>query len=54
MGSPIDSWEGVGPYFTGAGGFTPGLFLFLAIVAVIGAIAYGAMQEEAAHKEKKD
>ncbi|MEM8741581.1 MAG: hypothetical protein AAGE13_08790 [Pseudomonadota bacterium] len=51
MGSPIDSWEGVGAYFTGAGGSTPGIFLVLSIVAVIGAIAYGAYKEEAAHKE---
>lgn len=53
MGSPIDSWEGAGAYFTGAGGATPGLFLILSIVAVIGAIAYGAMQEESSHKNHK-
>ncbi|MEO0819538.1 MAG: hypothetical protein AAF074_03835 [Pseudomonadota bacterium] len=53
MGSPIDSWEGAGAIFTGAGGATPGILLFLAVAAVVGAIAYGAMQEETAHKEKK-
>ncbi|MEM6421907.1 MAG: hypothetical protein AAF698_04900 [Pseudomonadota bacterium] len=51
MGSPIDSWEGAGAFFTGAGGATPAIFLVLAIVAVVGAIAWGAMQEESAHKD---
>ncbi|MEM1382320.1 MAG: hypothetical protein AAF713_15005 [Pseudomonadota bacterium] len=53
MGSPIDSWEGAGAVFTGAGGATPGLLLLLAVIACFGAIAWGAVQEEAAHKEKK-
>lgn len=53
MGSPIDSWEGAGAFFTGAGGATPGIFLALAVIAVIGAIAYGAYQEERAHKSKE-
>ncbi len=53
MGSPIDSWEGASVYFTGAGGATPGIFLFLSVVAVIGAIAYGAYQEEKSHKSGK-
>lgn len=53
MGSPIDNWEGAGAYFTGAGGATPGILLVLAILAVVGAIAWGAVQEETAHKERE-
>ncbi|MEM9146200.1 MAG: hypothetical protein AAGC57_08370 [Pseudomonadota bacterium] len=51
MGSPIDSWEGAGAYFTGAGGASPGILLLLAVIACFGAIAYGAMKEEQAHKD---
>ena len=53
MGSPIDSWEGAGAVFTGAGGASPGLILILAIVAVVGAIVIGAIHEEKAHKSHK-
>ncbi|MEO1551408.1 MAG: hypothetical protein AAFR93_13425 [Pseudomonadota bacterium] len=53
MGSPIDSWDGAEAIFTGAGNFTSGLFLVLAVVACFGAIVYGMYQEEAAHKKHK-
>ncbi|MEM0991205.1 MAG: hypothetical protein AAGK00_20250 [Pseudomonadota bacterium] len=53
MGSPIDSWEGAGAFFTGAGGSTPGIILALSMIAVVAAIAYGAYQEEKSHKSDK-
>jgi len=51
MGSPIDSWEGATAYFTGAGGATPGIFLFLAFAVCVGAIIYGGMDEEKSYKK---
>ena len=55
MGSPIDTWEGAQAIFTGAGGATPGIILFLSLVACVGAIVLGAIHEEhvyAKYKEK--
>ena len=54
MGSPIDTWEGVQAYFTGAGGISPGIILFLAVVACFGAIVVGAVHEEHAYKNHKE
>lgn len=51
MGSPIDTWEGATVYFTGAGGATPGIVLLISFVICFGAIVWGAIQEEAAHKK---
>lgn len=51
MGSPIDKWDGAAAYFTGAGGASPMIFLVLAVVACVAAIAYGALQEEKSYKE---
>lgn len=53
MGSPIDSWEGAGAYFTGAGGGSPGFFLLLAVVVCVGAIVIGAINEEKTYKKHK-
>lgn len=53
MGSPIDTWEGAGAYFTGAGGATPGIFLLLAIAVTVGAIVIGAINEERLYSEHK-
>ena len=53
MGSPIETWEGATAYFTGAGGFTPSLFLFLAIALCVALIVQGAIHEEAAYKKHK-
>lgn len=53
MGSPIDSWEGAEAYFTGAGGVTPMIFLILSLVVCVGAIYFGAVQEEKAYKKHK-
>ncbi|MEM8754605.1 MAG: hypothetical protein AAGF90_16645 [Pseudomonadota bacterium] len=53
MGSPIESWEGAGAVFTGAGGFSPTLFLILAVVICVGLIARGAMYEEKAYEKHK-
>lgn len=50
MGSPIETWEGAAAFFTGAGGITPGLFLFLSIAFCIGAIAYGARHESESYE----
>ena len=51
MGSPIDSWEGATAYFTGAGGVTPRIFLFLLVAVCVGAIIYGGMDEEKSYKK---
>ena len=50
MGSPIETWEGATAYFTGAGGITPGLSLFLSVALCIGAIAYGAKHESESYE----
>ena len=54
MGSPIDTWEGAGAYFTGAGGATPGILLLLAVIVCFGAILVGGMAEEKASKKHKE
>lgn len=53
MGSPIESWEGAGAYFTGAGGASPGILLLLSVIVCFGAIAWGAIQEEKAHGTRR-
>ncbi|MEM7270244.1 MAG: hypothetical protein AAF401_13475 [Pseudomonadota bacterium] len=53
MGSPIDTWEGAEAYFTGAGGASPTILLILAVIACIGAIVYGTMEEEKSYKKHK-
>ena len=53
MGSPIDTWEGAGAYFTGAGGASPMILLIVSFVVCFGLIAYGAWQEEASYKHHK-
>lgn len=45
MGSPIESWDGVTAFFTGAGGATPAIFLLLSLAFCIGALVYGARHE---------
>lgn len=51
MGSPITSWEGAEAVFTGAGGAMPGLFLLLSVVAVVGALWWGARHETEAYEK---
>ncbi|MEM7683913.1 MAG: hypothetical protein AAF293_03750 [Pseudomonadota bacterium] len=53
MGSPIDTWEGAEAIYTGAGGFTPTLFLILGVVLCVALIVHGARHEEEAYKEHK-
>ncbi len=53
MGSPIDSWEGAAAYFTGAGGASPGILLFISLVVCVGAIVVGAMSEEKSYSKHK-
>ena len=53
MGSPIDSWEGAAAYFTGAGGASPAIILFLSVALCVGCIVYGAMSEEKSYKKHK-
>ena len=53
MGSPIDSWEGAAAVFTGAGGSTPGIILFLSIALCVGLIVHGAIHEEHAYDKHK-
>ena len=53
MGSPIESWEGATAYFTGAGGASPGIILFLSIALCIGLIVHGAIHEEHAYDKSK-
>lgn len=53
MGSPIESWEGAGAYFTGAHNFTSELMLIIAIGATIGAIVIGFITEEVAYASHK-
>ncbi len=52
MGSPITTWEGAGAFFTYAN--SPGmmyLFLGLAVVLTVVAIAMGAKHETKAYKK---
>ncbi len=51
MGSPITTWENAQAYFTGAGGFTPTLFLFLAVAAVVVALVVGHRHESHSYTE---
>lgn len=51
MGSPIDTWEGAGAIFTGAGGASPAVFLVLSVVICVGLIVRGAIYEEKAYKK---
>lgn len=50
MGSPIETWEGASAYFTGAGGFTPGLILLLAAGFCLAAIIYGGIHEAESYR----
>ena len=53
MGSPIESWEGATAIYTGAGGFTPTLFLILSVVICVGLIIHGSIHEESQYKKHK-
>ncbi|MEM7177533.1 MAG: hypothetical protein AAGD47_10630 [Pseudomonadota bacterium] len=51
MGSPIDTWEGAGAIYTGAGGVSPMIFLILSAVICFGLIVQGYMHEEHVYKK---
>lgn len=53
MGSPIDTFEGAGAIFTGAGGSSPMIFLILSVVICVGLIVQGAIHEEKVYSKHK-
>ncbi|MEM6933748.1 MAG: hypothetical protein AAF526_09190 [Pseudomonadota bacterium] len=53
MGSPIDTWEGAGAIFTGAGGSTPTIFLILSVILCVGLIVQGYIHEEHVYNKHK-
>ncbi|MEM1298699.1 MAG: hypothetical protein AAGH68_05405 [Pseudomonadota bacterium] len=53
MGSPIETFEGATAIYTGAGGFTPTLFLILSVVLCVGLIVQGIAHEEKVYGKLK-
>lgn len=53
MGSPIETWDGASAFFTGAGGFTPGLILLLSMIFCVAAIIYGGMHEAESYRNAR-
>ncbi|MEM8790552.1 MAG: hypothetical protein AAGE80_02955 [Pseudomonadota bacterium] len=53
MGSPIDSFEGAGAIFTGAGGSSPMIFLILSVILCVAIIAQGCVHEEHLYNKHK-
>ncbi|MEM7213095.1 MAG: hypothetical protein AAF479_14600 [Pseudomonadota bacterium] len=51
MGSPIDTFEGAGAIYTGAGGSTPMIFLIISVILCVALIVQGSIHEEKVYKE---
>jgi hypothetical protein len=51
MGSPIEAWEGVAAYFTGAGGGMPLVWMLIALVVTVASALSAFFHENKSYRD---